>query len=102
MSKGPRNGDSVYEVYLVDVDIAGDGAASSPVRTRDIRYYDSGVWVRSDGSRTFYPYAQIRRIEEIDDVEGGGTEEGLGDWRDEADPNLGDDRSDESVPADEL
>lgn len=58
-------------MYLVPRDgVQGAPGVESPVKTRDIQYYDSGVWLTRDSEdgRIFFPYEQVRMIRERPDT----------------------------------
>lgn len=64
-----------YEVYLDTEGFPLD--LTSPVRTTDVMYYDSGIWIGRDEDRIFVPYHQLEVIREVDEPEratGGETE----------------------------
>ena len=64
-----------YEVYLDTEGFPLD--LTSPVRTTDVMYYDSGIWIGRDEDRIFVPYHQLEVIREVEEPEratGGETE----------------------------
>jgi len=53
-----------YEVYLDTEGLPLD--LTSPVRTTDVMYYDSGIWIARDEDRIFVPYHQVEVIREVE------------------------------------
>ena len=56
-----------YEVYLDTEGFPLD--LTSPVRTTDVMYYDSGIWIERDGDRIFVPYHEVEVIREVEEPE---------------------------------
>jgi hypothetical protein len=56
-----------YEVYLDTEGVPLD--LTSPVRTTDVMYYDSGIWMGRDEDRIFVPYHQVEAIREVEEPE---------------------------------
>lgn len=56
-----------YRVYLREE--PPSPSLSSPLLTRLIDYYDSGIWIHRDDGRVFVPYHQIQLIEEVEGTE---------------------------------
>lgn len=54
-----------YEVYLDTEGFPLD--LTSPVRTTDVMYYDSGIWIGREEDRIFVPYHQLEVIREIEE-----------------------------------
>ena len=52
-----------YDVYLLE-DAPEDLDVQSPLSTRHIEYYDSGVWIDHGDDRLFLPYARLFAIRE--------------------------------------
>lgn len=63
MTDQPRSGRPEYEIHLVG-DAPAELDVESPVPTRRIDYYDSGVWIDREGDRLFLPYERVFAIRE--------------------------------------
>lgn len=68
---------SQYSVYLVPTRSredrnreAEDRPIVSPVTGHELDFYDSGVWLKREHGRNFFPYNQIRTIKEHSSGEG--------------------------------
>lgn len=73
--------ESTYSVYLVQRhgEQGGQREVTSPVRGRELDFYETGVWLTRETGRNFFPYEQIRTIREHpaegSDAEGRDAEE---------------------------
>ncbi|MFW5938569.1 MAG: hypothetical protein ACOCSN_06460 [Halanaeroarchaeum sp.] len=57
-----------YEVYVDTEGLPLD--LTSPVRTTDVMYYDSGIWIEREKDRIFVPYHQVEVIREVEEPDG--------------------------------